>query len=123
MFALELQEIVVATFVAVRIDPADGGAGGVDGALALVAVEEAADGLVDVILVVPEDLLVGVLRLVAVRVALLRDGDGHAEVLGQSLDVLVLHLDAGMAAAVAGALGTIESHSGEPLSPIRRRGL
>src|SRR5262249_25730774 len=96
MFPLELQEIVIPAGLAVGVAPADVGPRVVDGAAALVAVEEAAHGLVDVILVVPQNLLVG--RAIAVRETLLRLGRGQAEVARQALDVELAYRDAPMAA-------------------------
>src|SRR5262249_42311786 len=90
----------------------------VDGAAALVAVEEAAHGLVDVILVVPQNLLVG--RAIAVRETLLRLGRGQAEVARQALDVELAYRDAPMAAAIAGALETVVTRHGPILCKVTK---
>src|SRR6185436_8563669 len=105
MFPLELQEIVIPADLAVGIAPADVGPCVVDGAAAFVPVEEAAHGLVDVVLMVAQDLLVA--RSIAVREALLRLGLSHAEVPRQALDVELAHGDAIVTAAIARALETV----------------
>src|SRR6185436_3709718 len=105
MFPLELQEIVIPADLAVGIAPADVGPCVVDGAAAFVPVEEAAHGLVDVVLMVAQDLLVA--RSIAVREPLLRLGLSHAEVPRQALDVELAHGDAIVTAAIARALETV----------------
>ena len=67
MLAFELQEIVVAADVAVRIATAHVRASLVNGAASLVGVEEAADRLVDVVALMPQDLLVDFLRAISIR--------------------------------------------------------
>ena len=103
MLALEADEVVVAALPAVRILAAHRGPGFVDGAAPLVGVEEAANGAVDLVLVVAQDALVAVGVAIATCEALLGLLAGQAEVARQPLEILVEHFDARVAAAITGA--------------------
>src|SRR4029453_1660949 len=89
-------------------------------ARARVAVEEAAHGLVDVILVMSQDLLVRVRRAVAIGEALFRLGRGQAEVSRQALDVEVAHRNARVTAAIPGTLETVVARHDAALSKVTK---
>src|SRR5687768_9283581 len=101
MSALEFQERVVTAAVSVRIAAADIGPRLVHGAAPLLGIEEAADGLVDVVALVPQDLLVHFLGLVAISELLPGLAHRQAEVTRQALDVVVAHGNARVTAAIA----------------------
>src|SRR5688572_16397188 len=109
--ALELQELVVAAAVAVRVAAADRRTRLVHGAAALLLVEQHAGRLEHRVLLVAQELhlFLGVVLGEALLGILVAD----AEVLRQALDVARGDLDLGVAAAVAGALeaGIALTHS------------
>lgn len=76
MFALELQELVVTASIAVRIATTNIRPGLVHRAAARLAVEETADGAVDMIFVVPQRPLIDIAGAVAVGEAAARLGFG-----------------------------------------------
>src|SRR5690606_19284431 len=96
VLALELQKIVVAAHLAVRIAAAHVRPSLVDGAPTLVRVEESADRLVNVVALMAQDLLVRLFGFVAIRKALLSLLKAEPEMLGEPGDVVVAHCDAGV---------------------------
>ena len=101
--ALELQELVVAAALAVRVAAADGRPRLVHGATALLLVEQHAGRLEHLVLAVAQEL--HLFLGVVLRVALLGLPVADAEVLRQALDVARRDLDFGVAAAVARTFG------------------
>lgn len=100
MAALPLEEVEVPAVRAVGILVAYPRTRLVNRALPLRGVEEHADGVVDLVLLMSEHLL----ALCDFGEALLRDLGRDAEVLGQPVDVALLHHNAVVAAAIPGAL-------------------
>src|SRR5438128_1136054 len=94
---LRHQEAVIAA-AATGIIAADGGPGGVDGAAALVGVEEAAD-----LAEMPVGLAPHGIGLLAVHLGELRARrlEAEAEMVGQPLHVALLQRDKGIGAAIA----------------------
>ena len=113
MFALELDEAVIAAFFAVREFAANRRTGFVDGAAAQIGVQKLAGGLVDVVGAMPENALFNVIVRVAFgKFIIARKSDlgaliGKAEVFGQPLDIAFRYNDARVAAAITGAFATV----------------
>src|SRR5262245_3503044 len=103
MTPLPFQEVVVAAVGTVGVFVADAGAGFVDRAAAGLGVEEHADAAVDLVFLMPEDLLVGHHFGEAAAGGL----DVDAEVLGQPVEVPLPDDDALIAAAIGGALRAV----------------
>ena len=113
MFALELDEAVIAAFFAVREFAANRRTGFVDGATAQIGVQKLAGGLVDVVGTMPENALFNVIVRVAFgKFIIARKSDlgaliGKTEVFGQPLDIAFRYNDARVAAAITGAFATV----------------
>src|ERR1700709_1748354 len=110
--ALEAEEVVVAAAVGAGVGAADVRPGFVDGAAPGFAVDELADGAVDLVRLVPED---GFSRFLALLGKLPRDELGRQiQIGGQPAHVGVLHRDARIGAAVRGtAVAAVEIGHGE----------
>jgi hypothetical protein len=103
MLALELQEVVVAALFAIWIAAADIRTGVIYGAPALIGVEEAADGFIDVIALMTQDLLVDFFGLISIREPAPGFFKRYLEVLCEASDVVVTHSNTRMTAAIARA--------------------
>jgi len=110
MGAFELEEIVVSTRTAVRISAAYIGASLIHGALPRLPVKKTAHGPINLILVMSQDLLIDVARLVPVGKSLARGRFRNSCVSGEPSEVVIGHCDSWMTAAITGALLTIELH-------------
>lgn len=113
MFALELDEAVIATFFAVREFAANRRAGFIDGATAQIGVQKLAGGLVDVVGAMPKNALFNVIvrvsfsKFIIARKSNLGALIGKTEVFGQSLDIAFRYNDTRVAAAITGAFATV----------------
>ncbi len=108
--ALELQETIVSAGIAKWILPAHAGSGLVHRTTPRFAVKQPAYRLVYRIPLMPQDLLVDVLRLVRIGKALARRSRGDSEMLRETPDVGVRYRDARMTAAIPRTFVAIEAH-------------
>jgi hypothetical protein len=109
MFAFKLQKIVVTALVSVWIFTAHIGARFINSTFTFLGIEEAANGFIDVVLLMAQYLLVVFLADIVIREFLLGRLYGKIEVLGETLDVKVGDRNQGMTATITRTLGTIET--------------
>src|ERR1700734_479485 len=100
MGALEMQEFVVTALIPVRILSAHVRPRLVHRALAFFAVEEPAHRFINRVLMMPEELLVDLFRLIVKRELLAGGRRGYSRMLGEPLDVEVRYRNASVTAAI-----------------------
>ena len=113
MFALELDEAVIAAFFAVREFAANRRASFIDRAATQLGIQELAGGFINVVGAMPQNALFNVIVRVAFGKFIgTRKGDfgalmAETKMFGQSVDIALGHDDSRVAAAIAGALAAI----------------
>jgi len=115
VFALKLQEVVIATDFAIRILTTDAWAGFVDGAASLITIKELADRGVDMVFFMLQDMfdfafVFPVFDHIALNIFFPGGRLCDAEVLCQPADIFFSDRDSGVTTAVSRAFAAVVLH-------------